>query len=246
MEKHTSEIWSPQLRNRRRIDVYLPASYGGAARRRYAVVYLHDGQNLSDPATAFGGTTWQLEAAGLALADRGLEAIFVGVHNMGAARLAEYSPFPDPRHGGGRGARYVSFLRDTLKPRIDAAYRTRRDRESTVSLGSSMGALISLYAFFTRPSPFGRIGVMSPSAWFGERAILSFIERARYTRGRIYMDVGTSEGAATLRDARMLARLLRDKGYGRETLRYVEADSHQHTERDWARRLPAALEYLLR
>jgi predicted alpha/beta superfamily hydrolase len=133
-----------------------------------------------------------------------------------------------------------------LKPRIDAAYRTRKDRDSTVTIGSSMGGLISLYAFFTRPSPFGRIGVMSPSAWFGERAILEFVRRARYTRGRIYLDVGTSEGAPTLHDARLLARALREKGYGRDTLRYVEAQGHQHTERDWARRLPGALEYLLR
>jgi predicted alpha/beta superfamily hydrolase len=245
MEKHTFQIWSPQLRNRRGVDVYLPASYG-SARRRYAVVYLHDGQNLWDPTIAFGGTTWQLDRAIPALADRGFEAIFVGVHNTGAARLAEYSPFPDPRHGGGRGARYVSFLRDTLKLRIDAAYRTRKDRDSTVTIGSSMGGLISLYAFFTRPSPFGRIGVMSPSAWFGERAILEFVRGARYTRGRIYLDVGTSEGAVTLHDARLLARALREKGYSRETLRYVEAEGHQHTERDWARRLPGALEYLVR
>jgi len=244
MEKHTSEVWSPQLRNRRPVDVYLPPSYR-SARRRYAAVYFHDGQNLSDPAIAFGGNTWALETAIAGLAERGLEAIFVGVHNTGERRLAEYSPFPDPKHGGGRGARYVAFLRDTLKPRIDAAYRTRRDRDSTISIGSSMGGLLSLYAFFTRPSPFGRIGVMSPSTWFGERAILQFIERARYTRGRVYLDVGTSEGSATLRDARMLARILREKGYGRETLRYVEADGHQHTERDWARRLPDALRYLL-
>jgi predicted alpha/beta superfamily hydrolase len=245
MEKDTSEIWSPQLRNRRRVDVYLPPSYA-SSRRKYAAVYFHDGQNLSDPAIAFGGNTWQLETAIAGLVERGLEAIFIGVHNTGAARLAEYSPFPDPRHGGGRGSRYVSFLRDTLKPRIDAAYRTRRDRDSTLSIGSSMGGLFSLYAFFARPSPFGRIGVMSPSAWFGERAILQFVERARYTRGRIYLDVGTSEGTATLRDARMLARILRHKGYGRDSLRYVEAEGHQHSERDWARRLPAALEYLLR
>ena len=245
MEKHTSELWSPQLRNRRRVDVYLPPSYN-SARRRYAVVYLHDGQNLSDPAIAFGGNTWQLETAIPALASRGLEAIFVGVHHAGEARLAEYSPFPDPRHGGGRGARYLSFLRDTLKPRIDAKYRTRKDRDSTITIGSSMGGLISLYAFFTRPSPFGRVGVMSPSAWFGERAILQFIQRARFTRGRVYLDVGTCEGAATLRDARMLARVLRHKGYGRDTLRYAEAEGHHHTERDWALRLPGALEYLLR
>jgi predicted alpha/beta superfamily hydrolase len=240
------EIWSPQLRNRRAVDVYFPASYGNG-RARYPVVYAQDGQNLSDPSIAFGGNTWQLEGALEYLRTRGIEAIVVGVHNKGEARLAEYSPFADPRHGGGAGARYCRFLTDTLKPRIDAEYRTRRDREDTAILGSSMGGLISLYAFFRRPSPFGRAGVMSPSIWFGQRRILEFVEKARYTRGRLYVDVGTAEGAQTVRDARTLVRILQQKGYERSaSLRYVEANGHRHTETDWARRVAAALEFLLR
>ena len=60
MEKHSFEIWSPQLRNRRGIDVFLPDGYGETL-QRHPVVYLQDGQNLSDPAIAFGGNTWRLE-----------------------------------------------------------------------------------------------------------------------------------------------------------------------------------------
>ena len=55
MTKHVLDVWSPQLRARRRVDVYLPASYDADSRRRYPVLYMHDGQNLSDTATAFGG-----------------------------------------------------------------------------------------------------------------------------------------------------------------------------------------------
>jgi predicted alpha/beta superfamily hydrolase len=245
MEKHTFQIWSPQLRNRRAVDVYLPESYG-VGRLRYPVVYIHDGQNLSDPAIAFGGTTWQLEGALARLRTRGIEPIVVGLHNTGGSRLGEYSPFSDQRHGGGEGLRYVRFLADTVKPRIDAEYRTRKDREHTATVGSSMGGLISLYAFFVRASPFGRVGVMSPSIWFGQRKILEFVEHARYTRGRVYVDVGTAEGADTVRNTRTLVRLLRDKGYqSKGLLRYVEATGHHHNEADWARRLPGALEFLL-
>jgi alpha-glucosidase len=104
MEKHTFSVWSPQLRNRRAIDVYLPPSYRDG-RQRYPVIYLQDGQNLSDPSIAFGGTTWQLESALERLARGGIEAIAVGIHNAGDARLAEYSPFLDARHGGGAGDR---------------------------------------------------------------------------------------------------------------------------------------------
>ena len=246
IEKHTFELRSPQLRNKRLIDVYLPPSYAEDGRRRFPVVYMHDGQNLSDPAIAFGGNTWQLDAALHALSRKGIEPIVVGVHNTGSARLSEYSPFRDPRHGGGRGERYVRFLEDTLKPRIDAQYRARRDRESTFVAGSSMGGLISLYAFFRQASAFGGAAVMSPSIWFGARGILEFVEEARFASGRLYLDVGTDEGAGTLRDARALARMLRAKGYGRGELKYVEATGHKHRENDWADRLPDALDFLLR
>ncbi len=245
MEKHSFEVWSPQLRNHRAVDVYLPDCYG-ETQQRHPVVYLQDGQNLADPAIAFGGNTWQLVEGLRWLYERDRHPIVVGIHNTGHARLGEYSPFPDRRHGGGAGDRYVRFLADTVKPRIDAAYRTRRDRDSTVIGGSSMGGLVSLYAFFRRPSPFGRAIVMSPSIWFGGREILRFIERARATAGRIYLDVGTAEGADTVRNARALARLLRKKGFTRDTLKYVEVHGHQHREADWAWRLPSAVEFALR
>ena len=245
MEKHTFSVWSPQLRNRRAIDVYLPPSYRDG-RQRYPVIYLQDGQNLSDPSIAFGGTTWQLESALERLARGGIEAIAVGIHNAGDARLAEYSPFLDARHGGGAGDRYLSFVIDTIKPRIDRRYRTDRRREATAIAGSSMGALISLYAFFAAPRVFGRVAAFSPSLWFGSRRVLEFVEAARPPDGRIYLDAGTAEGAETVRDARRLARVLRRKGYSKATLRYLEAERQRHTEADWARRLPGALDFLLR
>ena len=266
MTKRTLErVWSPQLRNRRSVDVYLPASYPSG--RRYPVVYMQDGQNLSDPATAFAGT-WDLEATLDRLAASSLEAIVVGVHNMGEARLAEYSPFPDRRHGGGDADPYLEFLTATLKPRIDRLFRTRGDREETAILGSSMGGLVSLYAFFRFPSIFGRAAAMSPSLWFGGQAILDFVENARTSTGRLYVDVGRQEGGGTLRDARRLGRLLIAKGFARDRrarrtraeyrgvdrrgrhdgkprLRYVEDPRGRHNEAAWAGRLEGALRFLL-
>ena len=244
MEKHSFQLWSPQLRNRRGVDVYLPESYNDG-RRRYPTVYMHDGQNLSDPSIAFAGKTWSLREGLAWLAERDIEPIVIGVHNT-PARLDEYSPFADARHGGGDGDRYARFLIDTVKPRIDAAFRTKKDRDSAVVAGSSMGGLISLYTFFRRPSPFGRAAVLSPSIWFGGREILIFVEKARTTRGRLYLDVGTAEGTGTLQNARALNRLLRRKGYRRDTLMYLEAEGGRHQEPDWAWRLPQALEFLLR
>src|SRR5207248_443331 len=168
-------IWSPQLRNRRDVDVYLPPSYDASGRRRYPVVYMHDGQNLSDPATAFAGT-WDLEAVLADLAEQGIEAIVVGVHNMADQRLVEYSPFPDRRHGGGEAGRYLAFLIDTLKPRIDRAFRTARDARRTATFGSSMGGLFSLFALLERPDVFALAGIMSPSLWFGRDRLFDFVD----------------------------------------------------------------------
>ena len=237
-------VWSPELRNRRTVDVYLPPSYA-ATRRRYPVVYMHDGQNLSDPSTAFAGT-WNLVATLEGLAGEGLEAIVVGVHNTGAARLAEYSPFRDTRHGGGAGPMYVRFLAETLKPRIDRRFRTQPGRDTTVIAGSSMGGLISVYAFFRHPRVFGRALAMSPALWFGDRRIFGFIETARPPRGRIYADVGTGEGQEALDDSRRMHRLLVAQGYSAGLLRYLEAGRASHSESEWARRLPDALRFLLR
>jgi predicted alpha/beta superfamily hydrolase len=267
IKRSFKNVWSPELRNRRDVDIYLPASYN-TRRDRYPVVYMQDGQNLSDPATAFAGT-WELEATLERLAGRGLEAIVVGVYNAGADRLAEYSPFPDRRHGGGDADQYLAFLAQSLKPRIDRTFRTSPERDTTAIFGSSMGGLVSLYAYFRYPSTFGRAGVMSPSIWFGQGSILDFISEARTPPGRLYLDVGTQEGVGTLKDARRAGRLLVRKGFSRDRrarrprtarggpdrrstqggkprLRYVEHVGGRHSEGDWAYRLEGALEFLLR
>ena len=248
MKRTLKNVWSRELRNRRDVDVYLPGSYASGV--RYPVVYMMDGQNLSDPAAAFAGT-WDLDATLDHLAWRGLEAIVVGVHHTGRGRLEEYSPFRDPRHGGGDADDFLAFLVDTLKPRIDRMFHTHRDRDSTTVLGSSMGGLLCLYAFFRYPSVFGRAGVMSPSIWFSQGAILDFIQDARVPRGRVYLDVGTGEGAGTVRDVRRLGRLLVRKGFRRRrrsspsaALRYVEDAGARHTEAAWAWRLEGALAFL--
>ena len=147
----------------------------------------------------------------------GIEAIVVGIPNMGRRRRYEYSPFHDPVHGGGGGDRYLRFLCETLKPRIDAAFPTLRDRQSTAVAGSSLGGLISLYALFRRPETFGVAGALSPALWFAGGAIFDYLRRAPAPGGRIYLDIGTAEGDDELREARQLRDLLVERGIDRVT-----------------------------
>jgi isoamylase len=170
----------------------------------------------------------------------------VGIPNAGERRIAEYSPFDDPEGGPGRAARYVGYLADTIKPLVDARFRTLTDRESTGVAGSSMGGLASLFAFFHRPDVFGVMAALSPSLWFAGRAIFGLLDEAPAPPGKLYLDVGRLEGVQTLDDARRLRDLLRAKGYipGKQ-LRYVEDRGGRHEEAAWGRRFRAALPFLL-
>jgi predicted alpha/beta superfamily hydrolase len=257
--KVRDSVYSQQLHNRRKLYVYLPPSYA-AGERRYPVIYMQDGQNLFDEPLSYAGE-WQVDETMEALSLEGIEAIVVGIPNTGMRRIDEYSPFKDRRlDKGGRGDWYVAFVANTVKPLIDHDFRTLPEREHTGILGSSMGGLISLYAYFCRPEVFGFAGVMSPSLWFAQEAIFPYVQQASAQPGRIYLDVGTHEGAVTraeqesphkytsryLTAIRRMRDILDQKGYrlGQE-LRYEEEEAAPHNEAAWSRRLPDALRFLL-
>jgi predicted alpha/beta superfamily hydrolase len=238
------DVYSPGLGNRRDLHVYLPAGYGESD-ARYPVVYLQDGQNLFDHRLAFAGA-WGADAAADASARLGWQAILVGVPNALQQRVDEYSPFHDPRIGGGRGDRYLQFLLRTVKPLIDAEYRTKPGRDDTIIGGASLGGLIALYAFFRHPEVFGRTCVQSPALWFAKAAIFDYVAAAPAFPGRIFLDVGRREGEGTWRNARRMRDMLHAKGYDPDrTLRYVEDRTGRHHESAWGRRLKKALPFLL-
>ena len=237
-------VRSPQLDNIRDILVYLPPGYENST-RQYPVIYMQDGQNLFDPRTSFAGD-WGLLGALDGVARRGGVPIVVAVPNMGVERIPEYSPFVDSKAGGGKGEAYLDFLLDTLKPMIDRTFRTVTGPDGTGIGGSSMGGLISLYGFFRRPGAFGFCSSQSPSLWFADGAIFPVVEAARFTPGRIYLDIGTDEGSASLVNARRMRELLLARGYREDIdLRWVEDVGGGHHEAAWGQRFKAALPFLL-
>lgn len=237
-------IRSPRLRNTRDIHVYVPPSYRGGS-RHYPVLYMHDGQNLFDAETSFAGE-WHVDSTMERLAPEGLEAIVVAIPNSGAGRIEEYGPFRDARAGGGQGDAYLDFIVRTLKPRVDRRFRTRPERRYTGIMGSSMGGLISLYGFIRHPTAFGFVGAMSPSIWFANRALLERLAAAPRWTGRVYLDIGTAEGARHVRNAReAVAVLERRASRGRGHLLYVEDPDATHGETAWATRFEHAFRFLL-
>jgi predicted alpha/beta superfamily hydrolase len=250
---------SAELGDRRDLLVYLPPSYGAGGPRTYPTLYFQDGQNLFDRHTSFAGE-WRADETLEALAAEGLEAIAVAIPNAGRGRIDEYSPFRHPGVGGGRADAYLRFLLGTVQPLVARRFRTAPEGARTGILGSSMGGLLGLYAFFAHSGRFGLLGALSPSVGFAGGALLAYVERSAAPAGRIYLDVGSEEGPARPlfdrlfrrrsrpypRRVRELADLLLDKGYvAGSSLLYREEPGGRHEEAAWARRLPDALRFLL-
>jgi predicted alpha/beta superfamily hydrolase len=230
------------------VIVHLPPGYF-EDRRRYSVLYLQDGQNLFDPATAFGGQDWRVdETADALIRNEEVEPlILVGVYNAGNARIDEYTASRDRASGkGGLAHLYGRMLVEELKPFIDSEYRTLQDAPHTGVGGSSLGGLVSLTTGLHYPGVFGKLAVMSPSVWWDHRAILHTVASSTLgVRPRIWLDIGTAEGESTTADARLLRDTLTSKGW-REgiDLAYFEADGAEHNERAWGDRAGPMLRFL--
>ena len=237
-------VRSRELGNERDLLVYLPVSYHSSD-RRYPVIYMHDGQNLFDRATSFG-EEWGVDETMETLGGQGIEAIVVGIPNMGEDRCDEYSPFADPTKGGGSGEQYLDFLVGTIKPLVDRSFRTLSGRADTGMIGSSMGGLITLYAVLRRPEIFGFAGIMSPALWFADRAVFEYLEGVDKPAARLYVDVGTAEGEPTVADARRLRDALVGRGFEiGSDLEYVEDENAGHHEGEWGERFSEAVRFLL-
>jgi enterochelin esterase-like enzyme len=156
------------------VVVWLPPGYD-TGRQRYSVVYMHDGQNVFFPDRSKFNKVWAADKSALRLiaAKRVKPFIIVAIDQPGADRYRQYFPQaidamapPALRtvfesEGPLFGDRYLKFLVTELKPQIDRDYRTLPDVGHTTVVGSSMGGLISCYAFVEYPKTFGRAGCVS-------------------------------------------------------------------------------------
>ena len=146
---------------------------------------------------------------------------------------------------GGLGDTYGALLIDTIKPMIDARYRTIPNAAHTGLGGASLGGLITMHLGVTRPDVFGRLLVASPSVWWDGRALLATVAAATPPLGqRVWVDIGTEETDTMVPDARRLAALLVETGWDEALVRYVEAEGAGHETRAWQARAPDMLRFL--
>lgn len=250
------EFRSRLFRNSRMLRVWLPPRYDAPenSSRLYPVLYLNDGQNLFDRATAFGGVEWQVDETADRLIRQEIIAplIIVGIDNAQGERLKEYLPFRsfNPPILRPRGKRYPGFLINEVMPFVSERYRIARGPENSALGGSSLGALISLYTVIQRPGVFGGLLLESPSLFISYRRIVKFSRLVQQWPAKIFLAIGTREAGRedkdrqVVEDVRELERTLRQAGLDDRRLRVKIDEGATHSEGEWAKRFPEALSFL--
>jgi predicted alpha/beta superfamily hydrolase len=250
----------------RNVDVWLPDDYDPHGERSYNVIYLHDGQNLFEPSEAFAGIDWGIHETLSLLMETGqiLDTIAVGIWNT-PKRLLRYMPkrpfelvrdseaaelFAELNGGAGPASdRYLDFIVTELKPFIEANYRVKTDTASSVIMGASMGALVSLYAVCEYPTVFGSAGCLSTSWTIAGDPIIRYLEHhlPRPDAHKFYFDYGQEARIEHYESLQEKATSLAfDKGYRADRDWMVRTfPDHDHSERSWRERVAIPLKYFL-
>lgn len=242
--KHHEGFRSEVLPSTRNLIVYLPPDYDKEPKRRYPVLYMHDGQNVFDGMTSFiPNGEWRADEAAEALIRTKLiePIIIVGIDNGGAARGDEYLPTQMKRGNeamGGKADLYGRMLIEEIKPMIDRTYRTKRDAANTALAGSSFGGIITLHLGLTHPDVFSKLGVFSPSLWWDNEVMTKLTAAlGKKTARKIWLDIGTEEGDQSVPQTERLGKVLEKQGYtlGKDLVVYVDGFA-KHNEAAWSSR----------
>jgi predicted alpha/beta superfamily hydrolase len=168
----------------RNVDIWLPEGYNES--KKYAVLYMHDGQMIFDAENSWNKQAWNIDdtASELFKSNKIEEFIVVGIWNGGATRHADYFPqkpfetltqplqdtvsaqlkrshVPLKQSFSPQSDNYLKFIVEELKPHIDKTYSVYQDKGNTFVMGSSMGGLISMYAICEYPDVFGGAACLS-------------------------------------------------------------------------------------
>ena len=164
----------------RPVDIWLPDGY--SKDKKYAVLYMHDGQMLFDSTITWNKQEWKVDewASKLMKEGKTKDFIVVAPYNIPNIRWSDYFPAKTYNYIPSKiqdslkqvakannfemamnADNYLKFLTEELKPFVDANYSVLTDKKNTVVSGSSMGGLISMYAISEYPEVFGGAACIS-------------------------------------------------------------------------------------
>lgn len=257
----------------RNVDVWVPANFDSSGNTRYAVLYMHDGQNLFLPGFAFGGKEWGIDETmdSLLRLKQIRNTIVVGIWNS-PRRFIEYNPedayktldtlnkqkIDNERPGGSEANAYLEFVFNTVKPIVDARFPTRPEMKQTFMMGSSMGGLISLYALCKKSEQLKSVACISthwPLSLKENNAAIAntyqnyFIKRLPNPKNhQIYFDHGTATLDAWYEPHQQrMDSLCRESGYNTvKSFLSLKFPGAPHNEEAWRARVALPLLFMLK
>ena len=226
-----------------KVWVYLPPNYH-SSNKKYPVIYMHDAQNLFDATTSYAGE-WKVdETLNDLYKTTGKGFIVVAVENGGAERINEYTPWEHKKYGGGKGEFYIDFLKNTLKPYIDATYSTKKQAKHTAIIGSSLGGLISYYGGLKYPETFGKIGALSTSFWFSDKVVDFTKNYGKNKKSKLYLLVGEKEEIAIVSNTKKYKKLLLETGFKSKNITLKINPEGAHNETFWSTEFLEVIQWL--
>ena len=255
-------IHSSEMNRTMKVDIWLPAGYK-EAKHRYPVLYMHDGQNCIKKAE-YSNCSWGVDRTITQLGDKIDAPIVVMIYCNGSTRNADYMPanwwelLPEGQTSitvpgentikKANSKEYIDFITETLKPWVDKHYATLTDATHTVVAGSSMGALVSVYAIQYRPDVFGGAMALSyPSLieWWDWQQNTFSQQMPEANSVRLYIDTGTGELDNTFfPQYNEILPTLRAAGWDEEHAICPIYKGADHNEKAWAARLATPMTYL--
>ena len=233
----------PQLNRKRRIWIYLPKDYY-QSKKRYPVIYMHDGQNVFDEATS-GFGEWGVDEYLDSIVAKGTkQSIVVAIDNGQDKRMNEYNPYYFKQAGKGEGNDYVDFLVKTLKPYIDKHFHTLSNKENTFIAGSSMGGLISLYAVLKYPSVFGGAGIFSPAFWTADGIDKDVNLLSSKVNSRLFFYAGAKESDKMVPDMQRIEKKIKTLSKSK-TFEIIDPEA-KHNEAAWRKYFPEFYKWITR
>lgn len=238
----SDEFEIPQLNKTRKIWTLLPHDYD-KTEERYPVMYLQDAQNLFNEKAAFGN--WEIDKKLAVMSEYKIgKIIIIAIEHAEEDRVKEYNVGKTVL-GKGQGKKYIRFVTDTLKPFVDANFRTKTEREHTGIGGSSMGGLVSIFSGLKNPEVYGKLMIFSPSLWVVPELKIN-PKKAFSADTKIYLYAGGNESETMIEHTHAFYEKLVTTEFVKDKTKInLSINRHgTHSETYWSDEFPKAIEWL--
>lgn len=238
----------------REFQVLLPSDYETNTEKKYPILYMHGIEQFYENSGGdsgfkkdefFTARSWDIARTAEALQKAGMEVgIIVGIHGF----MNELSPWENEEFmGSGKADEYLNVFLNEIMPLVESKYRILSGPENTSLGGADMGGLFAYYTALKHQDKFGNAAFFSPSFWFNENELNSYL--SSWTKSndkqRMFFAVGGREGAEFKDNARLFYEATKSKGFKDEDIVFNLVPHGLHKDISWKKQFANTYSFLL-